>query len=296
MPAEIHVKSILNKSKRRDPWFLDDYTINPYSACSFNCLYCYIRGSKYGEHMQEKLSVKINAPELLEKQLHNRARKQQYGVIVLSSVTDPYLQVEEKYRLTRSLLEIILRYRFPVHIITKSPLVSRDLDLLEQISREAILPPELDGQLRQKAFISFSFSTLRDEVAKIFEPGAPAPSLRLQTLQQCLQLDFLAGVSFMPLLPYISDTGEELHHAFSTFSQMSVRYIFPAGISLFGETRHDSKQLVLGAVAKHYPQLLAKYQRMFGSSGHLPAYYQQAFYRKSLELCQSYGIRNRIIS
>ena len=92
MPREIQVKTVLNKTKRRDAWFLDDYTINPYSGCSFNCLYCYIRGSKYGIHMEEKLSIKANAVEVLEKQLSNRAKKGQYGIIVLSSATDPYLQ------------------------------------------------------------------------------------------------------------------------------------------------------------------------------------------------------------
>jgi len=89
MPHEIQVKSILNKTKRRDPWFLDDYTLNPYSGCSFNCLYCYIRGSKYGIHMEEKLSVKTNALELLEKALTLRSKKGQHGIIVLSSATDP---------------------------------------------------------------------------------------------------------------------------------------------------------------------------------------------------------------
>ncbi|ULT23830.1 hypothetical protein KUH03_32560 [Sphingobacterium sp. E70] len=71
----IIAKSILNKTKQRDPWFLDHYTLNPYSGCSFNCLYCYIRGSKYGINMAEKLSMKSNAVELLEKQLAIRARK-----------------------------------------------------------------------------------------------------------------------------------------------------------------------------------------------------------------------------
>ncbi len=80
MPIEIQSKSILNKTKRRDPWFLDDYTLNPYSSCSFNCLYCYIRGSKYGEHMEEKLAVKTNAVELLDKTLRNRSKKGQYGM------------------------------------------------------------------------------------------------------------------------------------------------------------------------------------------------------------------------
>src|SRR5215831_13868455 len=132
MPADIQAKSILNKTKRRDPYFLDDYTINPYSGCSFNCLYCYIRGSKYGIHMEEKLSVKVNALEVLEKQLHNRAKKNQYGFIVLSSATDPYLQIEKDYLLTRKILELILKYKFPVHIITKSDLVIRDYDLLHE--------------------------------------------------------------------------------------------------------------------------------------------------------------------
>src|SRR5688572_16981310 len=122
MPQEIVVKSMLNKTKRRDPWFLDDYTINPYSGCSFNCLYCYIRGSKYGTNMEEKTSVKKNALEVLEKQLKNRAKKGQYGFIVLSSATDPYLQLEKEYGLTRRILELILHYKFPVHMITKSDL------------------------------------------------------------------------------------------------------------------------------------------------------------------------------
>src|SRR5688572_15295225 len=136
MPKEIRVKSVLNKTKRRDPWFLDDYTVNPYSACSYNCLYCYIRGSKYGEHMEERLSVKINAIEVLEKQLANQAKKNQHGIIVLSSATDPYLQVEKDLQVTRKMLEVILHYKFPVHIITKSDLVHRDTDLLEKINQD----------------------------------------------------------------------------------------------------------------------------------------------------------------
>jgi DNA repair photolyase len=158
MPHRIQVATILNKTKRRDPWFLDDYTINPYSGCSFNCLYCYIRGSKYGEHMAERTSIKANALELLEKQLGNRAKKGQYGFIVLSSATDPYLHLEESEQLTRRILERILYFRFPVHIITKSQLVLRDVDLLRQIDRQAILPADLQGQLPHGALLTFSFS------------------------------------------------------------------------------------------------------------------------------------------
>ena len=295
MPTGIEVKTILNKTKRRDPWFLDDYTINPYSGCSFNCLYCYIRGSKYGMHMEEKLSYKTNASELLEKQLSICAKKGQYGIIVLSSATDPYLQFEQEYKLTRSLLEIILKYRFPVHIITKSDLVIRDLDLLDKINREAILPADLQDKLSHKTFITFSFSTVSDDIAQVFEPGAPAPSLRLNAMRTVVKAGFLSGVSLMPLLPYITDTGEHLELMFHTFKETGAKYVFPATITLFGSGTADSKTLVLRAIEKHYPELLPKYQKLFYNSTQLPAYYNSAFHKKATELCEKYGIKNKII-
>lgn len=295
MAHPIQAKSILNKTKRRDPWFLDDYTLNPYSGCSFNCLYCYIRGSKYGEHMERNLGVKLNAPELLRKQLSLRARKNQYGIIVLSSATDPYLQAEEEYGLTRQLLEIILEFRFPVHIITKSQLVTRDLELLQRISKAAILPPELQDKLKGGCIVSFSFSTLQDQVARIFEPGATPPSVRLETLKSVKQTGLCTGVSLMPLLPFISDTAEQLEHAFDSFSKVPVDYLLPASLSLFGNDRSDSKSLVMRAVEKHYPELLPRYRKFFGSSDSMPAYFQKAFAKKMKELHQKYGTTDRII-
>jgi DNA repair photolyase len=295
MPTGIQVKSVLNKTRRRDSWFLDDYTINPYSGCSFNCLYCYIRGSKYGIHMEEKLSVKTNALEVLEKQLANRAKKGQYGIIVLSSATDPYLQFEKEEQLTRRILELILKYRFPVHIITKSDLVLRDLDLLRQINENAILPPDLDEQLDQKVFLTFSFTTIDDSIGKIFEPGATPPSVRIRTLSECVKQGFLSGVSMMPLLPYITDTGESLNAMLSAFKEAGAQYVFPATITLFGEGPSDSKTLVFRAVEKHYPDLLPKYQKLFANVNQLPRYYQRAFYKKMQELLTEYGLRDRII-
>ena len=295
MPFRIQAKTILNKKKQRDSWFLDDYTINPYSGCSFNCLYCYIRGSKYGIHMEEKLSVKTNAVELLEKQLKNKAKKGQHGFIVLSSATDPYLQFEKELLLTRKILEVILKYKFPVHIITKSDLVVRDFDLLQQINEQAILPDDLKEKLSQKVFVTFSFSTIDNTIAAIFEPGATPLDQRLQTLEKALENNFFSGVSLMPLLPYITDTGEHLEKMFSTFKSIGIKYIFPASITLFGNEPSDSKTLVMRAVEKHYPALLEKYHAFFDHSNQMPKYYQDAFYKKTTELCAKYKIPNRII-
>jgi DNA repair photolyase len=290
MPQHIQSKTILNKTKKRDPWFLDDYTINPYSGCSFNCLYCYIRGSKYGEHMEEKLSIKTNAVELLEKQLALKAKKGQYGVIVLSSATDPYLQFEKEYELTRKLLEVILHYRFPVHIITKSDLVIRDFDLLKEIEKNAILPADLEGKVSQKSFITFSFNTLDDAVAKIFEPGATPPSLRLETFKKTIEAGFLSGVSMMPLIPYITDTTESIENMFSTFKNIGAHYVFPAPITLFGNGPGDSKTLMLKAVARYYPHLLEKYQNFFEVNTQMPTYYEYMFYKKMMDLCNKHDL------
>jgi DNA repair photolyase len=295
MPHFIEAKSILNKTKRRDTWFLDDYTINPYSGCSFNCLFCYIRGSKYGEHMEEKLSIKSNAVELLDKQLKNRVAKDQYGFIVLSSATDPYLHFEKEEKLTRRILEVILKHRFPVHIITRGDLVTRDFDLLHEINKNAILPQDLKNKLSHKVFITFSFSTIKDEVARVFEPGATPPSVRLETLKLAVKNNFLTGVSMMPLLPYISDTTESLNEMFTAFKSAGANYVMPASITLFGSGPGDSKTLVLRAVEKHYPELSAKYKKLFAASHELPAYYNKAFYKKMKELGEQYQLKNRII-
>ena len=292
---KITVKSILNSKKKRDPWFLDDYTLNPYSGCSFNCLYCYIRGSKYGIHMERKLGVKVNAPELLVKALEKRASKGEYGIIVLASATDPYLQLEKETGLTRKLLEIILHYRFPVHIITKSDLVTRDFDLLHQIDQQAILPKDLAPKLQRGTIITFSFTTIDDTISRIFEPGATPPSLRLQTMLNCANKGFLTGVSMMPLLPWITDTADHLEQMYQAFQANKADYVFPAHLTLFGEEASSSKTLVFRAVKKHYPELTTKYEKLFQNSHDMPDYYKRAFYHKMGTLNKQYGLRNRIV-
>lgn len=295
MPGEIQAKTILNKSKQRDKWFLDDYTINPYSGCSFNCLFCYIRGSKYGIHMDKSLNIKTNAVELLDKKLTGLAKKEKYGIIVMSSATEPYLQIEKDYGLTRKILETILKHRFPLHVITRSNLVIRDFDLLNQINESAILPQDLEGKLKHKTFITFSFSTLDDSVAKIFEPGATPPSQRLETVKRVLNEGFHCGISMMPLLPYITDTRESLELMFSAFSDAGVKYLFADTLTLFGDSPADSKTLVMNAVKKHFPHLTEKYERFFGKYFYMPPNYRNALQKKLNELRITYNIKESII-
>ncbi len=245
--------------------------------------------------MEEKLSVKSNAVELLERQLAARARKKQYGFIVLSSATDPYLQLEKTTLLTRRILEVILHYRFPVHVITKSDLVSRDFDLLQAIDRESILPDDLSDKMTHKALVTFSFSTLEDPVARIFEPGATPPSKRLGALALALEKGLYSGVSLMPMLPFITDTAAQLEQLFQTLKAVGVNYILRSTLTLFGSESSDSKTLVLRAVEKHYPHLLEKYRQFFRHDTQMPVYYRKAFAKKMETLCREYQLNNRVL-
>jgi DNA repair photolyase len=295
MVNEIQVKSILNKHKKRDDWFLDDYSVNPYEGCSFNCIYCYIRGSKYGENMAKTLSAKVNSPELLEKQLSRRARKGEYGIIALSSSTEPYMPIEEKLKLTRKLLEIILKYKFPLHVLTKSKLVLRDLDLLKEIDKNAVLPSDLKPKLKHGVIISFSISTLDEKLAKILEPGAPAPRERLETIKKCKEQGFLTGVCYIPVLPFISDTEEQLDKMIKTAKDYGADYVLVGALTLFGNGPADCKTLYYKFLERYFPELLPKYKSLFKIFFQPTKEYQEELQERSIRICSNYKIKNRIV-
>lgn len=291
---KIEAKSILNKHKKRDDWFLDDYSVNPYSGCSFNCIYCYTRGSKYRTHLAKDLSVKVNAPELLEKQLYRRAEKGEYGIICFAS-QEAYMPIEKKYQITRKLLEIISKYRFPVNIGTKSTLVTRDFDLLKEIDRKAILPKDLKKKLKRGVIISFSISTLDEKLARIFEPGAPKPKERLETMKKCKEAGFLVGVNFIPTLPYISDTDEQLERMVKTARDYGANFVLVGSLTLFGKGPDDCKTLYYQTLEKYFPELVPKYKSLFRIFFAPPKEYQKELEEKSRRLCKKYGIRYGII-
>ncbi len=291
MVEKIEVKSILNKHKKRDDWFLDDYSINPYVGCSFNCIYCYIRGSKYGG---KRLSAKINAPYMLEKQLKKRADKKEYGIILLSSSTEAYLPIEEELKLTKKLLEIILRYRFPVHIVTKSTLVLRDLDILKEIDKYAILPEDLKDRLKRGVIISFSISTLDEKLAKIFEPGAPKPRERLETMKKCKEEGFLVGIDFIPVLPYLSDSEDKLDKMIRAAKDYGADFVLVGALTLFGKNPDDCKVSYYKVLEKYYPDLIQKYKSLFRIFSMPSKQYQSELEERAIEICKKYRIKYKI--
>ena len=178
---EIRAKSILNKSK------IYDYCVNPYTGCQVNCRYCYARlfMRRYSGHSEPWgafVDVKVNAPELLRKQVA-RAKK---GTVWLSSVCDPYQPLEKKYRLTRQCLAILAEARFPVNIQTKMTLVLRDLDIIERF---------------EDVEVGMTLTTNDDRIARMFEPGASPVGERVAALEKIHSRGIRTFAFVGPLLP-----------------------------------------------------------------------------------------------
>jgi len=194
--------------------------------------------------MKKSLSAKINAPEVLEKQLKQRAMKNEYGIIFISSATEAWQPIEGKLNLTRKLLEIILKYKFPIHCQTKSNLILRDLDLLEKIDKVAILPKDLKNKLKGGVIISFSFSTLDENLAKILEPGALAPKERLETMRKCREDGFLTGICYIPVLPYLSDSEEKLDEMIKTAKEYGVNFVLVGALTFLAINQQIAKLFI----------------------------------------------------
>ncbi len=290
MIRNILVKTVLNKHRRRDPLFLDDYSVNPYINCSFACNYCYVRGSKYGTDIKD-LAIKVNALKVLEKELKRRAEKKEYGFIALSTSTEPYQEIEAKIGLTRKILKLILKYRFPVHILTKSELVLRDVDLIKEISKEAILPKELKGL--KGAIVNISISTLDEKEAKRLEPNAPTPINRLKVVERLNEEGIYAGVSNIPYLPFISDSEEKIEEAIKAAKEHKARFFLVGALTLFGSKPTDCKVSYLNYIKKYHQNLIKNYISLY--KGTEPSkQYQKTIEETAIKLCKKHKIKWRI--
>jgi len=223
---EIAAKSVLIPSKLPDA----DYVVNPYTGCEFGCVYCY--ASFMGRFVKEPITnwgnyvyVKTNAVTVFEDDLKRLSlQKRSSSTILLSSVTDPYHGAETKYCLTRGILEILVNESYPglISILTKSPLVLRDLDLLKKLPRVEV---------------GMTVTTTDDKLSRFLELRAPSASRRLKTLKQ-LHTEGLNTYAFIgPLLPHFRYQPELLDELFAHLAETQVDSIFVEHINMKGYIR-----------------------------------------------------------
>jgi DNA repair photolyase len=250
---EIKAKSVLLKRKKIDSWFVSRYGMNLYRGCAHNCVYCDGRSERYQVDgvFGENVVVKINAVEVLRRELKpigRRVKLKPGYIIVGGGVGDGYQPVEEKYQLTRRTLQLLYEYRWPVHVLTKSTLVERDLDILKQINQQ------------NRAIVSFSFSSTNDEISAVFEPHVPSPSERLKTLAFFKRNGLACGMFLLPVIPFITDTPEMIAESLRRAHEIGVDFVIFGGMTLKeGRQKDHFFSLLKGK----YPELIARYKQLY---------------------------------
>jgi DNA repair photolyase len=273
-------KAVLNKHKRPDHWFWTRYSAYPYKGCQHKCIFCYCRERKYCpfEDLNDfgyVIQVKENAPELLRRGLSR--------VPVDMVATGDYQAAERKFGLSRRMLEVCLELGFPVSVLERSPLVLRDLDLLQEINDRA---PSV-------VFFSIIYTpeSRHRERLRQMENLAPPPEKRFAAMEQFARAGILTGISMMPILPELCDTDENLEAVVRWTAEHGGRFVIAGGLTLADQQRDYFFQVL----AARFPDLLPLYQARYpaGSYGLSWGNWHQTALRVK-ELCEQYGISDRM--
>lgn len=273
---EIQAKTILNHIRQPDDYFGLKYNMNLYRGCQHRCIYCDSRSLCYQiEDFDGEILVKVNSPDLLTEAL---PRKRIVGTIGFGSMNDPYMPIEKQYKITQRCLAIIARNKFPIHIITKSDLMLRDIDLLKQISNIYCA-------------VTFTITTSDDRLSKQIEPGSPRTSERLKAMRILSEAGILTGISLMPILPYINDSKENIKNIVRLISENGGSYVIPGlGVTLKDRQRH----YLYNEFDKKFPGLSQKYIKEYGGNYHAPANDQKYLMRTLKEECYKRNIALKI--
>jgi len=276
MPRYIEAKTILSSVKNKpDTYFGLSYNMNLYRGCQHSCIYCDSRSDCYQLGELSDIRIKKDAIQILERELRSKRIR---GTVGFGSMNDCYMPVEREYQLTRKALLLMIKYKFPVHIITKSDLVLRDIDLLKEISKIY-------------AAVSVTITTTDDNLSRIIEPNAPTSSKRFETLRQLSAHGIYCGTTFMPVLPYINDTTENITEMVKKAADCDAKYILPA----FGLTIRDGqREHMYQQFDKHFPKLRDKYIAEFGDNYNCPSPKANELYCLFYKLCKEKGISTQM--
>jgi DNA repair photolyase len=257
----IKCNSVIKEITKKDSLFHGNFCIDPYQNCEFGCHYC-------DSSSEKTIFVKTNVIEILRKELEHINN----GRIILGSVHDPYQKAEEKYKLTKTILETLKQYNFPCHILTKSPLILRDIDILSDF----------------ECMVTLSISSLDSRVVQIFEPEVPSPKERLQTVQTLHTHGITTGVALIPMLPYIVES--ELEEIVKAVRNVNAEYLLHKHLELKGDQEHYYRNLI----EAHYPHLLPKYDSLYENDFNPKKAYIKELNNILLGICKKYKISDRI--
>lgn len=275
--AEEPCKSALNRV-RGMPF---GWSLNPYMGCAHRCTFCYVRAferradrpgdDRYGETIR----VKTNVADVLRRELARRSWEREE--IAIGAATDPYQPAEGRYRLTRGCVEVLAAASNPFGLITRGPMIVRDIDVLQEASRRASVS------------INFSIPTLDEDVWRKTEPGTAHPRQRLRALRQLVDAGIRAGVGMAPILPGLSDHPEQLAEVVRAAREAGATHLWGNVLHL----RPGTREHFLEKLAEEWPEELERYERLYRRGAYLKRADADPTRQQIAELRRSIGIADR---
>ncbi|MFN0070160.1 MAG: radical SAM protein [Chloroflexota bacterium] len=255
-----------------------EWSLNPYVGCVHACQYCYARAfyerAEYGNggaDFETRILVKSNVPEVLREELRRSGWRG--ALVALGTATDPYQPAEGRFRLTRRALEVLRDFRNPMSLVTKSPLVFRDLDVLADLARSATVR------------VFFTITTVDAGLWRALEPGTAAPQKRLQVMERLIQAGVPAGVILAPILPGITDSVQSITAVVRGARDHGANFFTYSPLRLGPTVREH----YLSFIARTFPELSKRYERAYARI-HAPAEYQAQLDRRVQRIQSEHGL------
>lgn len=274
---EVRARSIINRvpGASRMPF---EWTVNPYRGCSHACVYCFARKSHSyldldtGLGFDSQIVVKVNAPDLLRRQLGSRRWLGEH--IAMGTNVDCYQRAEGRYRLMPGILGALRDHANPFSILTKGTLILRDLDLLVQASEVTDVG------------ISVSVGFTDPALWRTVEPGTPSPERRLDAVRTLTGHGIDVGVLMAPVIPFLSDHPAQLRATVRAIAASGASSVTPLVLHL----RPGAREWFMAWLGQHHPHLVRRYERLYAEGAYAPKWYQRRITRQVHDLAQEYGI------
>ncbi|MER5526315.1 Rv2578c family radical SAM protein [Streptomyces sp. NPDC002677] len=274
---EVRARSIINRvpGASRMPF---EWTVNPYRGCSHACVYCFARKTHSyldldtGIGFDTQIVVKVNAPDLLRRQLGSRRWLGDH--IAMGTNVDCYQRAEGRYRLMPGIISALTEHANPFSILTKGTLILRDLDLLRRAADVTDVG------------ISVSVGFVDAELWRTVEPGTPAPERRLDAVRALAEAGIGCGVLMAPVIPFLGDHPAQLRATVRAIAAAGATSVTPLVLHL----RPGAREWFMSWLAAHHPHLVRRYERLYAEGAYAPKWYQRRITRQVHELAEEYGI------
>lgn len=271
----IKAQKLISQYTDNNHWFDLNYNMNIYKGCCHGCIYCDSRSECYMIEDFDRVRAKEGAVESIAKELRGKKKK---GVIGTGAMSDPYNPFEKQLKLTRGALKEINRNNFGISIATKSPLITRDIDILKEISTHS------------PVLIKITITTYEDALCKKIEPKVAPSSERFNAIKKLSEAGIYTGILLMPILPFINDNEDNIRSIVREAHRAGARFIYAYGMGL--TLRGNQRQYFYEKVNENFKDktIVKKYIEAYGNDYQCPSPQYKDLWKAFVEECEKYNI------